>query len=75
MSEKSAPQPQLFRDIPGLTEAMIGVTPPVAPLPPPVERERPFGDWSISWEKFQQNLGEFGPAVKENFINIVKSGG
>lgn len=47
---------------------------PVAP-PPPVERKQPFGNWNVRWEKFQQNLGEFGPAVKENFINIVKSGG
>jgi hypothetical protein len=47
---------------------------PIAP-PPLVERKRPLGKWDISWEKFQENLGEFGPAVKENFINIVKSGG
>lgn len=42
---------------------------------PQVERKRPLGNWNIRWEEFQQNLGEFGSAVKENFINIVKSGG
>lgn len=54
MSEKPAPAAQLFKDIPGLVQAMTGENSPVVPpsflqMPPaPPETERPRFDWNVA---------------------------